>query len=327
MADPLLASIPVSPKDSQEAYGIHQSDLIIRTAVIAALADLRANPWLLDYVFASLPKDELTRAVYGEQDVARAKEWILNTEVAVFINVNPNEVKFPCVSIALQSSNEDETTIGDTHYVPNESNDSTWPVIAEPVDVIEYVPGSGTVVFDETQLGGARLAKGMILLDRAGNQYPILEVVEDNEVKIKPQVIANLSGLSIRSQRPAVNVEMESAVYKETYLLGVHTDSDPIHLTYLHSVIVFALLRYKENLLEARGFEKSSISSSDFRRDDETLPEFVYSRYVSVSGIVRQSWPKLVTGRIVAVDTNTSASATDDMAVSSFIFTDGEDEA
>lgn len=35
--------------------------------------------------------------------------------------------------------------------------------------------------------------------------------------------------------------------------------------------------------------------STDFKRDDEALPEFLYSRYIQISGSVRQSWPKAIT--------------------------------
>jgi hypothetical protein len=36
-------------------------------------------------------------------------------------------------------------------------------------------------------------------------------------------------------------------------------------------------------------------TATDLKRDDEVLPEFLYSRYVQVTGSVRQSWPKTVT--------------------------------
>jgi len=73
---------PLDPSTTS-TLGIHQSDVIIRTAIIAALADLRANPWKLDYVFSSLPKDTLTAKSYGEKDIAQAKRWFLSTEIPV----------------------------------------------------------------------------------------------------------------------------------------------------------------------------------------------------------------------------------------------------
>jgi hypothetical protein len=99
----------------------------------------------------------------------------------------------------------------------------------------------------------------------------------------------------IKSANPAYITELESAVFRETYAIGCHVDSEPVHLTYLHSIVVFILKRYNQSLLEARGFERMTLNSADFRRDDESLPEFLYSRYCQVSGAVRQSWPKSVT--------------------------------
>lgn len=52
------------PKSMTEAQGIVQSDILIRSALIAAISDLRANPYLLQYCFASLVNDNLTWQEY-----------------------------------------------------------------------------------------------------------------------------------------------------------------------------------------------------------------------------------------------------------------------
>lgn len=84
-----------------EAQGIFQSDIIIRTAIVAALADLRKNPHLLDYVFASLPCDDVTRKDYGEKSVAAARKWFLNNKIEVAMVPVMDKAKAPMITIKL----------------------------------------------------------------------------------------------------------------------------------------------------------------------------------------------------------------------------------
>ena len=297
-APALDSPLPVSAPT--EAVGVHQTDVIVRSALIAGLSDLRANPQLLDYAFASLPRDPLTAQEYGAPEVDRAKEWFLSTDIRVFINVNPNEVKFPCVSIALQSSAEQdaEGTLSDTHYQPYEDRDVEWAVLFGPFTPTAYDPETGKLTYNSNDLNVAVLAPGMAVVTQNGTVYTILAVNDQDLTVDSGAQYADLRNAVVKGPRPSLTVEVESAVFREVFQLGCHVDSEPNHLTYLHSLVIFTLLRYRQALLEARGFERASVSSSDFKRDDETLPETIYSRYVTVTGTVRQAWPKAVLPKI-----------------------------
>jgi hypothetical protein len=289
------------PTQHTQALGVFQSDIIIRSAIIEALADIEANPWLLRYAFASLANDPLTRTDYGEQEIERAKEWFLSTNVNVVMNLNTNEIKFPAVSITLMASNEveGEGTLGDVHYKPQEDNDYEWPTVVGPISPTAYSVTSGIIAFDPATIpDSVVLAQGMIVVTKTGVQYPILEVVDNATVQIQPGIVTDLGGLTIKPSRPAFLTQLESTVYRETYAIGCHCDSEAVHLIYLHSVIVFALLRYKQALIEARGFERTTLTSADLRRDEQMLPEMLYNRYIQISGTVRQAWPKYITRKI-----------------------------
>ncbi len=302
-----------------EATGIVQADVLIRGAVIAAINDLRVNTYLLDYVFASLAQDNLTSKEYGTSEIAKAKDWFIHQDIRTYLNVNMSNVQFPCISIALANSIEDDTTFGDVHYEPTEDTDLDWPTLAGPATPISYDTATGTAIFDEDALDGLVLAPGMLLVDKTGRQFPILEVPDyTTTLVIAPNTVVDLTGAVIKPARPSSVTEIESAVYKETYSLGCHTDSEPLHVTYLHSIVVFALLRYKESLLEGRGYERSSLNSSDLRRDDETLPESIYSRYISISGYIRQAWPKITAPKITSTQVSFDASNLDDTQLANF---------
>src|SRR4051812_27437995 len=93
--------------------GIFQSDILIRTMLIQALKDLKDKPWLLDFVFAWLPDDDLTATQYGLVEVDKAKEWFQNTEIIVSMAYRTDRPQLPCIGIELVDSVEDIATLGD----------------------------------------------------------------------------------------------------------------------------------------------------------------------------------------------------------------------
>jgi hypothetical protein len=83
--------------------------------------------------------------------------------------------------------------------------------------------------------------------------------------------------------------------------VGVHVHGEPVYLTYLHSILIFILLRNRETLLEQRGLERTKLASTEASRNAFFDRENVFSRYVNVSGFVRQYWPKRIVPRITSV--------------------------
>src|SRR5216683_1986705 len=249
-------STPLAPNlSTTEVQGIFQGDIIIRKALTAAIADIRANPQLLDYVWAGLPKDSLSSKEYGQLELSEAKKWILQHEFPVKMAPAPQEGRWHCLTIQLVGSQEieAESTLSDVHYTPSELNDSSWPTYAGPFTPLGYNPATGIITAPPGVVNPFALTTNMFIVDRFGKAYRI----------------------------------------------GVHTGSEPVYLFWLHSVLVFILLRYKQVFLEARGFERTTISSSDFARDPNfEIYEGVYSRYVTVTGYCRNFWPKFTDLRI-----------------------------
>lgn len=300
---PLIRTLELPlPATVSRILGIHQSDIVIRSAVVAALADMRANPWLLDYVFASLPQDTLTWKEYGERDLQQAKKWFLSTNIEVSVLPRFNESQWPQITIELLESTEvvPEAIIGDVNYDPTEDNDMTWPALTQSFVPISYTPSTGLI-----RLAAdceAWLGPGMFIIDRQGKSHEITEVTDQRTFKIDPGTVADFRSSVIKGHRPNWKVDVESSSFKETYRLGVHCQGETVHLTWLHAIVQFALLRYKQVLLEARGFERSTISSSQVSLDQRFETENIFSRYVTISGYVRQFWPKTVAQVIDGVE-------------------------
>lgn len=284
-----------------QALGIFQADIILRTAIMAAIADLRARPYLLDYVFASLPADALTSTSYGQKEVDRAKEWFLKTNIPVVMVPRIDEAKIPCITIKLVSSAEaeNEVTLGDIHYVTSELTDWSTP-LTDKFTPSSYVASTGAMTIPSSVT--LILAVGQVVVDAQGGEHPILNINDDGSVQIAP-TRADFTGAYIKGAAPDTSVTLESAPYRESYQIGVHVAGEPVYLSWLHSIVTFCLLTYKQALLEARGFERSVFQSSDFDRNEISEGELVFSRYITISGYVRQYWPKDFEPLIYSVET------------------------
>lgn len=274
---------------STSTLGIFQSDIIIRTAIMQGLAELRSNSWMLDYAFASLKHDTLTAKAYGEKEIENAKKWFLSSEIPVFMAYRIDEATFPCISIALHESTEVENTIGDVHYDVKEDHDAPRPTVYGPFIPLDYSVANGTITLPSTT---SSVFPGMVVVDRKGREHTILETPTGSTVKLASGTVADFTNATVKPRSPAYVVTLESAGFKESYSLGLHVNKNDVHLSYLHSIVTFVLLRNRQALLEARGFERSSISSSDMSKNEAFDNELIFSRYITVSGSVRQYWPK-----------------------------------
>jgi hypothetical protein len=287
-----------------KTFGIFQSDLIIRSALTQGLAELRKKSWLLDFCFASLPQDELTAKDYGQSTVDKAREWFQAQKLPVMMNTtNQAPTTFPCLSIQLVSSNEDAKTHGDVNYDPTEDNDMAWPVLYGPFDAVFYDPVTGKLVFPDDVANKLVLFEGQIVIDRTGGFHQIIEAIDAVTVTIDKNLTVDFSQAVVKGQPPSLITSIESVVFAETYQIGCHVSGDPEQLTWLHSIVVFLLLAYKQTLLEARNFERSIISSSEFS-DNPFLgsgEQLVYSRFITLSGYVRQMWPGSIANKITGV--------------------------
>jgi hypothetical protein len=283
-----------------QTIGIFQSDIIIRSAIMQGLAEIRAKPYLLDFCFASLTQDQMTQNDYGQATIDRARNWFLSQQIPVKLNTTNNPpTTFPAISIQLVSSNEDVKTHGDVNYDPTEDNTMQWPILFGPFDAVSYTPSTGVLVLPAAVSTALFLSPGQLIIDKTGGMHVISAVNDDVTVVIEKNATNDFTSAVVKGQAPALITSIESVVFSETYQIGCHVMGEPEYLTWLHSIMVFILLAYKQTLLEGRGFERSVLSSSEFS-DNPMLGDGtnVYSRFITLSGFIRQMWPGAIAQKI-----------------------------
>lgn len=275
-----------------------------------ALEDMRQNPWLLDFVFASLPLDSETSTKYGELSRQKAKEWFLNNNISVIMAGRADDPALPAITIALVECSEAESTLGDVDSRLTESISpryvkATPTIIAGPFTPKAYDPTTGEVTLPDAMTTDNIFA-GQYLRDRGGASFVITSVTGIGKFKIAADSTGDFTGATITPINRDLVAEIESLSMKETYRIGVHVGSEQAYCIYLFSVLLFCLLRYKEKLIEGRGFERTTLRADELKLVMEFAPEIVYNRNISLSGYVRQYWPKNVDVGIEGVNLGTT---------------------
>jgi hypothetical protein len=205
-------------------------------------------------------------------------------------------------------SAEAEQTHADMNYVTNEDAEPEYPIILGPFSPKSYNPLTGIMVIPSTLTPSVAIEVGMTVVDSNGVGHIITDTIDTEDdftfILTPNDTVADFSKALIKNTLGSLTVTLESIQFRETYQIGCHVQGESFFLTYLHSIMIFILAgRYKQALLEARGFERSTLSSSQFLKNDALGVENAYSRFINITGYVRQVWPKFVGTKTTKVNT------------------------
>lgn len=288
--------------------GIFPGDLIIKTAIELSIGDLRKDPWVIEDMFRSLIENPYLAKKYGMKEIERAKEFLLNNNIPIYLRHRVDKQDFPCITISVGSSQEDRSlaTLGDlTPYVEEYSaTDIGTPIkyIVPPFEPVTYDASTGIVEVPKNIESYKYINAGMVAIDpETGNGYIIEGKAGTNGFKIIQNAPLSQK-IGVIPQYQIYRARRERATSQETYNIGCHVQGDPSTLIFLHSLVKYALYRYRESLLEAVNFQLSNISSTDLIRNEGFQVENVYSRWVTLTGQCEESWVKTPFRIIEALD-------------------------
>jgi len=280
---------------STACFGIFPADIVVRTAVIESFDELRAQPWLLDFAFQALLNDDLTRAEYGETLLEEAKNWFLENDVKVTLGYKINNISVPHVAIWMGEQSEAESTTGDTHDTPSES--IPWVVAIDPLmtfTAAAYEIASGRITLPGS-LTTSDIFTGMRVIDKSrGTAHEILGINNKTSFSIAAGSEVNLNNAQVVNANSLWTVSLESQSNREVLHIDVIAQADATKCIVLHGILRWCLNRSKQRLLEARGFERSTISSSGIlvAADGDNAAQIMFKRTITLTGITREYWPK-----------------------------------
>ena len=197
--------------------GIWQGDIVLQSALEACVAELRADPCLIDDALAQLPKDFVTADKYGKKTISECKRWFASTEIDIMLGLKFKYLEKPAIlCVELGEENENEATLGDKHYETSEPH----------------------------------------------------------------------------PRKPGVRRALESLHADASYTVAVFAQGEPEYMLFLQTLVLFQLLRRKEDLLERRGFEVSRFNMGTAALIEPESKQMMYLRAIKLNGKVFHGWPK-----------------------------------
>lgn len=283
-------------------------EILIKTAIEAAIYDLRQNEYILEDIFVGLATDPLSKAEYGWKFVEQAVAWFKETDIPVFdqFRVGDNPV-FPCITVVKANSSENlqRTNLADHGLIeqkPRIGLKLALRKVYENFTPQKYDPDTGIVTFPKS-LTTKDVFPGQLLLDNTtGESYKILQCLSESEFRIETNTCANFTEACIIPKSQMMNVHREVTFKKESYIIGIHVPSQPVQNVWLSQIINYCLLgRYKEVYLDERGYEISTMEEGQVQMNENFKPEVVYTKYFTLHGDICVDWIKFTSEQLDGV--------------------------
>lgn len=280
---------------------IFQTDLIWYSSLMAGLADLRKNRFVLEDAYSNMMCDPYLKDAYGKKEIENFKAF-LDRKIYVFTEHRlPDQATFPCIVIKVGPGDEDKAkdAMGDG-YQQDKVDPATLggvfqspQILVPPCTPEDYDVMTGQVTFGEdVNLTKSNVYEGQYVYDEVNKKaYQIQLVINDATLLLEEGLNPppNLTGMTIRPTQNLVGHTRRSIWAWEKVELELFA-SDAVEVLYLYTIVMTMLIRYKKNLWDARNWAIASVSYSDLQKasppDD---PNNLYGRTISVSGRVEHS--------------------------------------
>lgn len=279
---------------------IFQADSLLLEVVNLMVEDIRKEPWLLDDILSQYITNPYLKQKYAGQ-IASFKEWYLSNSIDIALIMRKDLNKFPAITIKLKAESEiaDMKLMADlsteSEYLQPDTIGKPIPYIVNPFPVSEnaYDPDTGEVAIDESIAGMDTVVPGQLLVNPENGQgFKILEVLGDALV-IDTGLDFKAARLGILPEYRYYSARREHTFFAASYDIELLVAQDQQTLLWLWSVVLYGILRYRESLLEANNFTQTVVSSSEMGILAGTSgPESVWSRTITVSGMLENSWLK-----------------------------------
>jgi hypothetical protein len=287
--------------------GILATDILIKTMLEGALADLRKNNWIVDDIFSDLATDPMAKGDYGYKEVAMAKEWFLANNIDVYLTNRIDTPRFPCITVVRLSSREmqERDALGDDHATDEFEPDGVTKQVQMVYSAFTpkaYNKEKGFVTLPDDMNTNRMLAGQFFVAKKSGKAYIIQKVLTDTQFQIAAGVNEDFTSAYIAPPTSIWNLEKELVFLEESFAIGIHAESDLNQAIWMRQLVQYIFLRYKEAYLERRGFELSTfnLGSIDINPHFHGA-EMVYSCMMTVNGQVEANFIKYAAPKIQGV--------------------------
>lgn len=283
---------------------IFPGDAIIGEIINLIIEDIRKSPWIIEDILSDFIENPYLSKKYGMKEIQACKEWFKNNKIDVYVSIRPDETSRDYISVAIGPSSEDSSlsTLSDMSTEVDQLDPQhigkPIPWVIPPFIPVSYDNLTGFIAIpNEIEL--IPVASGQPIINPKTGQGYIVDRVENvgEQQGIYLQVGSGFPAtisetLAIIPQYRYYRARRERAFFRETYSIGCHSSGQPNMALWLESIVIYGLMRYREGLLEKSNFQMSSVSRSEFTQDSNMGGDNFYSRFITLSGQVENSWIK-----------------------------------
>lgn len=272
-------------------------ELVIESLIRDGLKNVQDDPTIIDSIFSQLTRAYNTRK-YGQPEIEKIKALVLK-EIAVVFSYHEVDQKPLSISIMVGSDNEHRQRAHlDDHYEQVEE-----PIVdaeelealhrVDDITVLSYDELTGKVtVSDATNL--SPVYKGMLFVDADENEFVILGSI-NNTVGDKSFFIDKLAEVDfstptsfIKSSLDYKKYELRGVTGDINLVLGCHS-KDALTTKYLYTLLKYFILSRKHDMIK-RGVYLASYSGSDFNRDQQFIGDQMFTRFLTITAKVDDTW-------------------------------------
>jgi len=274
-------------------------DLVIESILRDGLKNIEADPSILNDVFGDFSAPYANRK-YGLAEIQRIQDILTGSEktnIAIVHSFHEAAAKSPCISIQLGSDIEGREVYLDDFSEDLQEDITDEDDLAALVKVPSVLPDSYDATSGKLELPDSvdlsDVYTSFIYVDGSDVEFVIQggisEVTGDKFIFIPVGSTPDIgSAGSIKSFLSFTKTEVRSSHHDVQILLGVHT-KEPLFTKYLYTLTKYFLKSRKESLIK-RGFVASTMSGSDFNKDQNYVGDQVFTRFLTVSGKVEDAW-------------------------------------
>jgi hypothetical protein len=272
-------------------------DLVIESILREGFMALKRKPELIDDVFASLTKSYADKK-YGQKELQRIKDAILKKDWGFVHSFGEVESNLPCVSIQLGNESEDRGTA----HLEDFEKDVTEPITDEEelanlvkisnIQPLDYDVLSGTVYLDNS-VNLTDVYPNLLYVDAAGVEHKIIGGIDNTsgqkQFVVEPGSEVDISDEGLIKSSIDYKQYTERGVHNDVQiLLGIHT-KDALLTKYFYILVKYFLLSRKKDLID-RCFIVASYQGSDFTRNLKYEGDIVYTRFLTITGKVQDTF-------------------------------------
>lgn len=279
------------------------SDLVLLKLFKQGMAEIRANPWLLDFIFERLIEEEMDlQASYGEREINRAKSWFMKNNIDVRLAYNMDAITFPCIAIELLTQSEDKShaVLANVAGGPwDEDVDQNAYVIKPralvgPFPSVNYSITTGEVTLPDGYDTEVIFKNQSLYSPNSKTEYVIqsINLTSTNSFYIESGLRENFTGSYISPAYQTMKVRRELAHFVENYNFKLMVQGDPGYLIWLHTIVSYLLLKFRKTLLERKNIFLTTISSGPIMQEqtEQMGGEIVFSRSITMDGTCEVTW-------------------------------------